>query len=478
MADIDLDIRNYTYQDIECLFQIPADLPYTTDDVEMREYEIRQRLLSSNQMNKRIKRDVVEFLDQAKQLLITKLYNSTHQPPPTAFPPPEPTLEDAVKQDYQERNTYVEKSLDNMDYPRSAVPPPREEELVKRQETGFVYTNASEYFPGALNPLNTRVISRCLNIDTRFRDNVYTTQSSDFTVQLPTRLTKVVSMQMSSLEFPVSFYGISANYGNNFIYITTTYMEIVLPIDNGVQQVYTPITTSTVLVVPDGNYENPDLITKLNSLLAPRDVLSGNLINPHSPFNYMSFSLDISGNGSGSGKVSLTASGDYKSNIRQIQLDFTRDICGNVDVVPLTSKLGWNLGFNEPTYSGSATYNINNVLVKPASITGNTPIEATATRYVYLAIDDFNNSANNHFISAFNSSIFNPNIIAKIAIRGNYFGIIDEKYMNIVTEPRQYFGPVNIQRLHIRVYDDHGRILNMNNGNFSFCVIFKTLYDL
>jgi hypothetical protein len=46
------------------------------------------------------------------------------------------------------------------------------------------------------------------------------------------------------------------------------------------------------------------------------------------------------------------------------------------------------------------------------------------------------------------------------------------------TEPRRYFGPVDIQKLHIQVYDDHGRILNMNNANFSFCLMVKMLYDL
>jgi len=53
-----------------------------------------------------------------------------------------------------------------------------------------------------------------------------------------------------------------------------------------------------------------------------------------------------------------------------------------------------------------------------------------------------------------------------------------ENDFNIVTEPRNYFGPVDIQRLRIRIYDERGNILNMNNANFSFCLDFKMLYDL
>jgi hypothetical protein len=32
--------------------------------------------------------------------------------------------------------------------------------------------------------------------------------------------------------------------------------------------------------------------------------------------------------------------------------------------------------------------------------------------------------------------------------------------------------------LHIQVFDDHGRPLDINNANFSFVLTFKMLYDL
>jgi hypothetical protein len=95
-----------------------------------------------------------------------------------------------------------------------------------------------------------------------------------------------------------------------------------------------------------------------------------------------------------------------------------------------------------------------------------------------LAIDDFNNNVNNHFVSVFPDSILNANILARISIKGSYFSILMENDFNIVTEPRRYFGPVDLQRLHIRLLDEHGRVLQMNNANFSFCLNLKTAYDL
>jgi hypothetical protein len=95
-----------------------------------------------------------------------------------------------------------------------------------------------------------------------------------------------------------------------------------------------------------------------------------------------------------------------------------------------------------------------------------------------LAVDDFNNSANNTFITAFNRSILNPNILARISVKGRYFNMLTEDNLSIVSEPRKYFGPVDIQRLRIRLYDDFGRILDMNNANFSFCLVFTMMYDV
>jgi len=58
------------------------------------------------------------------------------------------------------------------------------------------------------------------------------------------------------------------------------------------------------------------------------------------------------------------------------------------------------------------------------------------------------------------------------------FTVLMENNLNLITEPRRYFGPVDLQRLRIRMFDDHGRVLNMQNSNYSFVLTFKMLYDL
>ena len=95
---------------------------------------------------------------------------------------------------------------------------------------------------------------------------------------------------------------------------------------------------------------------------------------------------------------------------------------------------------------------------------------------------DFNNSVLDGFYGTFNSSIINKNILARISLQGNAFGnsfnILSKDNFSLITTPRQYFGPVDIQKLQIQLLDEYGRILNLNNMDYSFCLTFQTIYEL
>ena len=42
---------------------------------------------------------------------------------------------------------------------------------------------------------------------------------------------------------------------------------------------------------------------------------------------------------------------------------------------------------------------------------------------------------------------------------------------------RTYFGPVDIERLRVRLLDDKGNTLNLNGGNWSFSLLCELLYQ-
>ena len=427
--DVDLDISKYTISDIEYFLGLDTMAHYSEIDISDKASEIRDQLLNGGNFNSQFKRNFIEFINTAQKRLVDVKIRP-NKPPPT-------TISKSSMADIGQIFTDPFSS--------------RENDLISRPETQFIQSQPSEYFPGQLNPLNNRVITKCLTIDSRFRDNVPTTKSSDFIVQLPLKLSKVVSMQLSSIEFPISFYGISASYGNNFISIT---LEYVTP-----PNLTNSFTETRVYTIPDGNYNPSDLIDTMNSLIQSSTI-------PNDQFKNINFSVNLNSNNSGTGKVTVEIVSNIE-NIRNLSMVFSTDSEGENNVTtPLTSRFGSNLGFINSNYTGSLSYTSESVM------------EPFGIRYFYLVIDDYNNSVNNHFVTAFNRSILNPNTLARIAVSGNYFSVLTTNDMKVVTEPREYFGPVDIQRLHIRVFDEYGRLLDMNNTNFSFCLTFKLLYNL
>lgn len=434
MAEIDLNIDNYSITDLENFLGF-KDKNYNHDAIENRVYEIREKMLQSGHVQKHFKRDFIEFLESVSQTL----KNNRQVKNPTTVP------KNAI--------------LDEIQQPISAeLPTSRAPNIIERPVTNYVYTQNSEYFEGMMNPLRKRSVCKYITVDTRFRDNYYATSSSDFSVRLPTRINKVVELQLTGMEIPTDFYSISSQYCNNYFHMSIFFQND----GKGVE-------TRRVFVVPDGNYTACGLIEKINSIVAPK-FDNGSLKNVNDIFSYLVFELLNSEDGSGSNKVCLKVNSSYTnivSQIDEIRLDFATDIDGNMDSKYIATKFGWNLGFVKDNYLGYTSY------------VGEKPIEPNAIKYIYLAVDDFQNSVNTTFTTAFEKNGLKPNILARISLdgRGKENVIINDDY-RIITEPRVYFGPVDIQRLHVTIFDDQGRILNMNHSDYSFCLKLTIMYDL
>ena len=128
MEQLDLDINNYNINDLERFFQISSNGNYSESDIELKEYSIREQLLSSGHINKRFKRDLIEFLELAKNWLIFVKCRKGKINAPTTIP-----------------NNY---KLDTMNTPISKEVEPRTNELIDHPETQFIYSTNSEFLPG------------------------------------------------------------------------------------------------------------------------------------------------------------------------------------------------------------------------------------------------------------------------------------------------------------------------------------------
>lgn len=413
MDEIDLEITNYSNKDIEFFFRLDETPNYTADDITRQVYEVQTELMSDRHFPKQLKRKFMEFI----QVATGRLYESGGISPAEVK---KPLIQDTTLD-------YPEQSLESL--------MTRKSEIVRHPATQYVNSNPSTIHKGDLNPLNNRILTRSLTVDTKFRDNWSTTKSTDFTINLPTKLSKVASMQLTSIEFPVAFYGISQCYGNNVFTI---------------ELIGESHTHLEVITIPDGNYTNTELIDAINAILAASATPAFTLIE----FEYNSIT----------GKVTINR---LSPATFTINLYFNQNSSGEeYTSSSVTMRAGYVLGFTNSTYTGGTSYTSEGV-INPSPI-----------NYVYLAIEDFNQNVTNGFISATSNTITSSDIIARITVNDDYFRVINDTTRSIVTEPREYFGPVDITRLRIRVYDDYGRILDMNNADFSFCLTMKQIYNL
>jgi hypothetical protein len=148
--------------------------------------------------------------------------------------------------------------------------------------------------------------------------------------------------------------------------------------------------------------------------------------------------------------------------------DMYYNLANNVNKNQLT--LGWLLGFrgNSLIKSGKnmvITYE-NCLCYEAESIYDN-----IGNNYFLLSIDDYQNNHNTTFISPFKyQSLTDNNILSKITT-----GCCSGK---IIYPKRIYFGPTNINKLHIKIYDEFGRIIDINNADLSIELECEILYDL
>lgn len=410
----DLDINNYTQNELAEMLELPPN--YDNNILEMKLSKLRENIINNAKVNKDVQNNTINFLVKVKNVLIKGASEKSDR---NTF------LTEKFAQLYNSNYALKTSELDDIN-----------EHMVQvRPAKPFLTSDPGEFFPGVINPLRRSTIRKNLNIDSRFRENYYSTAPSNFQVILPMNFDNVLRMQLNAIELPITYYNVSKQYGNNFFQIT--------------------VNTSTAIInIPDGNYTGDGIVNAINNELT---ILGGD-------FAKVLFLLNINNN-SGSGQMMVGPK--TGETITALTLNFQTDRVGIDDRnTPLPLKFGWALGFRNGKYINNLNYVSEGV------------VDMTGPRYIYLVIDDHNNNVNNGFYSAFNSSMLNNNILARISLQSRPFDVQISNNLNIITTPREYFGPVNLQNMTVQLLDEYGRILDLNNMDFSFCVTLITAYDV
>jgi hypothetical protein len=225
-------------------------------------------------------------------------------------------------------------------------------------------------------------------------------------------------MSLTHVELPISFYNISAQNGNSSFQVVST---------NGASSTYT---------IPDGQYNSSTLETALNNL-----------------GSNISFAIAMN-----------TTITPKSTDISAVEFNVLQNCQGfqNQNTI-LQSKLGWLLGFRKSTY----------VFDNLSAHVSEGFVDLNGPRYLYIAIDTFNNDDQHTFLGTTTTSELPQSIIARISLdsHSHPFGanyIANTNSGALLSDKRTYTNKINIRRLRIQLLNEFGVPVQLNQMNFSF----------
>ena len=422
-SDINLDINNYSISELEKLLKLPAN--YNNENI-IKQKEALTQSIKESAMNDAQKTELYIFLDNIRNKLINNL------------------------EKIDEKKFNIINQYDGNHF------------LIKTINTGYKTQLENN------KQIDKSIIKRTYTIDSIFRSNydLPDNPSHNYIIQLPETINRAITMSISSIEIPLTYYNISSYNNNNIFSIQELSGTEVLG------NIYNIRLTS-------GLYEARFNATNLNTNVINTNIIAYNIVDEINNALLQS-STDISNNircnlDSRTGKTYFEVidnpNKSYKINF-DIDNSNNTNIKYNCHENYLYQKLGWQLGFITPSITVDS-----NGRYSDRVCTMNYP------RYIYIAIDDFQPSSRNYF-SVAAPSLIAPNIIARI----NMLSLLEEKtafkqaanagdYLFTQKHIREYFGPTDINKLRIQLLDEYGRPLNLNGSDWSFVVTFECFYN-
>ena len=442
-TDFDFNINNYTIPDIENFLGLNQD--YTFNDVMKRKENMITIIIDNKQYDKTYRKKLVDFMEKSVVKVIDNIKKTVQQDngfiedyDKLLIETDEGKVVNQTSTTYAGHNFVMNKNTVDLDDVLGG----------KNQRVNPIETFQTNISRSNLNVVKRKTFNQTVMMNTLFREDYTSTLSTDFNIVLPTYFKNVLSLRLSSLQLPNVMYNISAANGNNTMYIE---------VDNG--------GPNGVVTMPDGNYDINNFITVLQTQLNTQlsttnfsvtyDQYTQKITITYTdpPLNH-NFTMVF--------YVPIPKYDKYK-DLHKPDNDYRKNEC--VDISQIYKGFGWFMGYRKAEYTGATTYTTE-------AVYSSSPYE-----YIYFTLNDYNMSQSQNIFGMFSKSILGDNILAIIPVTSNSFNICFDNGVNLLEKKREYYGPVNIQRLKIQLLNQYGEILCLNNMDFSFSLEFEIGYD-
>lgn len=416
-----LNITDYSLTELKQLFNLKD--PYTMEDIINADNILHQKIINDQSIDAQKKRQILVFLKHAKEKLIKSKKKE---------------LEGFVKSNLFTGDQHMVQNLSNI----------RED---------YIHETDIQDKKGVAK----QVYKKVLAINTLFRDDYYKTLATDYSLTLPTKVNNVISMQLSGFEFPNTYFQITKEWGNDFFWM-------------GWQRDINIATLNWYYIqIPEGTYRREDMQDEINTQIqiatglppqqcpqcsidkkSNRTVFALPTTSPTNAFFELHFNRTR-------GKYTTTE--PNQSNDSHPELD-TQPPPANI-----AENFGWIIGYRLAEYKASSAYVSEGVY------------DSWGTKYLYVIVDDFNKNFSNTIDPVYHASLGAENILARVTLAPILNSLTEGTALADQFNPgetkRNYYGPVDVERLKIKITDEFGRVININNMDLSLALEFTCLYS-
>lgn len=324
-----------------------------------------------------------------------------------------------------------------------------------------------------ISSYHQKPIVKNISIDTIFRDNYDNTISTDFSFNLPIPIEKVISIRVSAMELPNVWRSFSdKEFTNQFKITIYNFME--LNTDTNTMELI--LSREFDIHVPPGNYTSLNFVNMMNAYFLNTGkgleflVCNIDQITTKTTFRTVSYTDD----GTNLDPFDPTNTIYYSPTFY-----YTLDFSNEDDTREIYEKIGWMLGFKKSFYTvdSSNQYfavglpNLNNLLITYyAYIDSESSYGSGVYPYIYLDVDEYQSNNRNdslyHFLS--NNSLHDNNILARISVSSSQNTIIIDNGGDMIFKKRNYIGPITIDKLHIKLLNRFGKVIDLIGNDYSF----------
>ncbi len=284
---------------------------------------------------------------------------------------------------------------------------------------------------GNLNRLRKRTTNYTLCMNTMFRECTGSTSSESLFV-LPYPLKHIVSTKLVSLELPNTMYLLSDKQRTNRLFI----IEYIPSEENPDE--FT--TVEAFINIPEGNYTQCQLETLLNA------AITNNMYS--SRFQVIIDSID--------GRTTIS------NTTNNFDLYFrTEETCQNI-----SKNIGWRLGYRNESYTSGKSY------------VSESLYNLVPTQYIYFVLNEYTNNNSTTVMGIFSEDYLEKNILAKIPLDVDMYNILYDNNTTLISKKRDYFGPIDISKFSIKLLDQYGDAVDLNEADYSFTLELEIAYDI